>query len=66
MTQCPCCSTSLLRYVKRGQVEWFCPHCWQTMPQWPNPASISTSIADVVETPRATSIRPVKPSLSER
>ncbi|MBD2328877.1 hypothetical protein [Alkalinema sp. FACHB-956] len=60
MTQCPCCSTSLLRYVKRGQVEWFCPRCWQTMPHWPTP-SLSVSVG----IPKPAPSQPVQSSLAE-
>lgn len=34
MSHCPCCDYSLLRHVKMGKVYWFCPHCWQTMPNF--------------------------------
>lgn len=55
MTQCPCCSEKLLRHLRRGQVEWFCIHCWQIMPDLkalhqlsilPN-ASLSASLSTI-------------------
>lgn len=42
MSHCPCCSYSLLRYVKVGKVYWFCPHCWQEMPNFENRAKLSS------------------------
>jgi len=32
MSQCPCCSTAMLRHVRNQKVYWFCPECWQEMP----------------------------------
>ncbi|NJN86608.1 MAG: hypothetical protein HC881_10225 [Leptolyngbyaceae cyanobacterium SL_7_1] len=32
MNICPCCSASLLRHARHNRVYWFCPHCWQEMP----------------------------------
>ncbi|MBD2361575.1 hypothetical protein H6G36_10350 [Anabaena minutissima FACHB-250] len=32
MTNCPCCSSLLLRHIRNSQVHWFCRHCWQDMP----------------------------------
>lgn len=32
MNTCPCCSTQLLRHARHGGVYWFCPYCWQEMP----------------------------------
>ncbi|MEB3831345.1 hypothetical protein [Phormidium sp. CCY1219] len=29
---CPCCSSQLLRHARHSGVYWFCPHCWQEMP----------------------------------
>ncbi|MBW4468552.1 MAG: hypothetical protein KME07_24260 [Pegethrix bostrychoides GSE-TBD4-15B] len=29
---CPCCSEPLLRHARHGSIYWFCPHCWQEMP----------------------------------
>ena len=34
MSLCPCCSYSLVRQIKAGKVYWFCPHCWQAMPNF--------------------------------
>lgn len=32
MNTCPCCSSQLLRHARHNRVYWFCPHCWQEMP----------------------------------
>ena len=32
MNSCPCCSASLLRHVSAQKLYWFCPHCYQEMP----------------------------------
>jgi predicted amidophosphoribosyltransferase len=32
MNECPCCSEQLLRHARHGGVYWFCPHCWEEMP----------------------------------
>jgi ribosomal protein L37AE/L43A len=32
MSTCPCCSTTVLRHVRHGTIYWFCPHCWQEVP----------------------------------
>jgi ribosomal protein L37AE/L43A len=32
MNTCPCCSEQLLRHARHNRVYWFCPHCWQEMP----------------------------------
>ncbi|WP_071880867.1 hypothetical protein [Geitlerinema sp. PCC 7407] len=32
MNNCPCCSNQLLRHARRNGVYWFCPRCWQEMP----------------------------------
>ncbi len=32
MNTCPCCSEVLLRHARHNQIYWFCPHCWQEMP----------------------------------
>lgn len=32
MNTCPCCSEVLLRHARHGGIYWFCPHCWQEMP----------------------------------
>ncbi len=32
MVKCPCCSQNLLRYIRKEGTYWFCPHCWQEMP----------------------------------
>ncbi|NER36830.1 MAG: hypothetical protein F6J93_23150 [Oscillatoria sp. SIO1A7] len=32
MKACPCCSGQLLRHARHSNIYWFCPHCWQEMP----------------------------------
>lgn len=32
MVVCLCCHSTLLRYVRHSEVYWFCPNCWQEMP----------------------------------
>ncbi|MDY6938020.1 MAG: hypothetical protein SWY16_10165 [Cyanobacteriota bacterium] len=32
MNTCPCCSDQLIRHVRQSQIYWFCPTCWQEMP----------------------------------
>lgn len=32
MTTCPCCSAKVLRHIRHGAIYWFCPHCWQEVP----------------------------------
>jgi predicted amidophosphoribosyltransferase len=32
MHTCPCCSETLLRHARHNHIYWFCPHCWQEMP----------------------------------
>lgn len=32
MNECPCCANQLLRHVRHNHAYWFCPHCWQEMP----------------------------------
>lgn len=32
MNTCPCCSAQLLRHARQNSVYWFCPDCWQEMP----------------------------------
>ena len=29
---CPCCTNSLLRHVRQGEVYWFCTSCRQEVP----------------------------------
>ncbi len=33
---CPCCSDTLLRHIRTGEVYWFCRHCYQEMPDFVN------------------------------
>ena len=37
MSVCPCCSQTLLRHIRHGNIYWFCSSCRQEMP---NAASI--------------------------
>lgn len=30
--QCPLCSNSLMRQIDHDDVNWFCNHCWLTLP----------------------------------
>lgn len=32
MNTCPCCSEQMLRHARHNSIYWFCPHCWQEMP----------------------------------
>lgn len=32
MTNCPCCSHTLLQHINGSNTYWFCRHCWQEMP----------------------------------
>jgi ribosomal protein L37AE/L43A len=32
MITCPCCSAKVLRHIRHGSIYWFCPHCWQEVP----------------------------------
>lgn len=32
MSDCPCCNGNLLRHIRNSGVYWFCPTCWQEMP----------------------------------
>ncbi|MEL6221719.1 MAG: hypothetical protein AAFR31_03635 [Cyanobacteria bacterium J06627_8] len=32
MNTCPCCSETMLRHTRQGQIYWFCTHCHQEMP----------------------------------
>ncbi len=32
MNYCPCCSNVMLRHVRKSEIYWFCPHCYQEMP----------------------------------
>jgi ribosomal protein L37AE/L43A len=36
---CLCCSHTLLRHIRSHQVYWFCPHCYQAMPESLEPYS---------------------------
>lgn len=33
-SNCPCCSNTLLRHIRSGEVYWFCRHCHQEMPNY--------------------------------
>ncbi|HEY9703114.1 MAG TPA: hypothetical protein V6C58_11745 [Allocoleopsis sp.] len=32
MTNCPCCSQTMLRHIRHNHVYWFCRNCWSEMP----------------------------------
>lgn len=32
MINCPCCSNQMLRHIGHQGIYWFCPHCYQEMP----------------------------------
>lgn len=32
MNNCPCCSHTLLKHIRRNKIYWFCRNCWQSMP----------------------------------
>ncbi|MBE9228454.1 hypothetical protein IQ264_23840 [Phormidium sp. LEGE 05292] len=34
MSDCPCCSHTMLRHIRSNQVYWFCRNCWQEMPNF--------------------------------
>ena len=34
MNDCPCCSGLLIRHIRHDGVYWFCPSCWQEMPNF--------------------------------
>jgi hypothetical protein len=34
MKPCPCCENVLVQEFHRGQLSWFCRHCWQDMPDF--------------------------------
>jgi ribosomal protein L37AE/L43A len=34
MPKCPCCSDKLLRHARNSGIYWFCPSCWQEMPDF--------------------------------
>ncbi len=31
-SHCPCCSDTLLRHIRSGEIYWFCGRCHQEMP----------------------------------
>lgn len=41
-SNCPCCSNTLLRHIRSGEVYWFCKHCHQEMPNYATILSSST------------------------
>ncbi|MEB3210222.1 MAG: hypothetical protein VKL39_02660 [Leptolyngbyaceae bacterium] len=32
MNNCPCCSQTMLRHTRHGEIYWFCTYCHQEMP----------------------------------
>jgi ribosomal protein L37AE/L43A len=53
-SNCPCCSDTLLRHIRSGQIYWFCRQCHQEMPNYPNRPSILTSQTKLRFEPRLT------------
>ncbi|MCT7959647.1 hypothetical protein NG799_12440 [Laspinema sp. D1] len=45
MSSCPCCSYQLLRHIRNSQVDWFCQHCWQFMPDFSTSLRSSQSLS---------------------
>ena len=49
MSDCPCCSQSMLRHIRSNEVYWFCRNCWQEMPNFQEnrgtPISVKLSTA---------------------
>ncbi|MCT7986216.1 hypothetical protein NG796_23360 [Laspinema sp. A4] len=45
MSSCPCCSYPLLRHIRHSQVDWFCQHCWQFMPDFSAPLTSSQTLS---------------------
>jgi len=41
MTNCPCCSHTLVQHISKSGTYWFCRHCWQEMPIFSENRSIS-------------------------
>jgi ribosomal protein L37AE/L43A len=41
MASCPCCSHAMLRHIRHNQIFWYCRHCWQEMPNFNSPSSLS-------------------------
>jgi ribosomal protein L37AE/L43A len=41
MSNCPCCSHTMLRHIRSNQVYWFCRNCWQEMPNFEQHRSTS-------------------------
>lgn len=47
-SDCPCCSDTLLRHIRSGQVYWFCRQCHQAMPNYsavPTALTINTKLS---------------------
>lgn len=32
MNNCPCCSSIMFRQIRNEKIYWFCPSCYQEMP----------------------------------
>ena len=50
MTDCPCCSNSMVRHIQHQNVHWFCRSCWQTMPVYNLKGNGSLVSASLVKT----------------
>lgn len=48
MNTCPCCSAKVLRHARHGSIYWFCPHCWQEVPDLESGMGVNTKQASVL------------------
>jgi hypothetical protein len=46
MNACPCCSSTLLRHIRHNQIDWFCQHCWEFMPNFSHPIQSSHALVE--------------------
>ncbi len=49
MNSCPCCTAMLLRHVRHNDVYWFCPHCWQEMPNFSPKSSLDDGSVSLLD-----------------
>lgn len=74
MKPCPCCSGQLLRHARHSNVYWFCPHCWEEMPDLSSIAlkpegrvrQLERLIRNSRFSPTLDEVKPVKVALSAR
>ncbi|MDJ0713971.1 MAG: hypothetical protein QNJ54_07100 [Prochloraceae cyanobacterium] len=57
MNNCPCCGTTLLRHINHDRLYWFCPHCWQEMPNFDSLKIINYHLTVKIE--KLASLQPV-------